>query len=82
MSQNELLQRITADPGIFDGKPVVRGLRISVEMILALLAAGETTATILDDHPELEPDDIRACLAYAHAAIAGELIEEVKVAVA
>lgn len=82
MPKNELLQRITADPRIFNGKPVVRGLRISVEMILALLAAGQPTAAILDDHPELEPDDIRACLAYAHAAIAGERIEEVKVAVA
>ena len=80
MRQDLLLQRITADPRIFGGKPVVRGLRISVEMVLALLAAGETVETILDDHPELEPEDVRACLSYAHAAIAGERIEEVKVA--
>lgn len=80
MTGNELLQRITADPRIFGGKPVVRGLRISVEMILALLAAGESAGAILDDHPELERDDIRACLAYAHAAIAGERIEEIRVA--
>lgn len=80
MTRNELLQRITADPKIFGGKPVVRGLRISVEMILALLAAGEAAEAILDDHPELEQDDIRACLAYAHAAIAGERIEEIRVA--
>ena len=80
MTGNELLQRITADPRIFGGKPVVRGLRISVEMILALLAAGEPAEAILDDHPELEQDDIRACLAYAHATIAGERIEEIRVA--
>jgi uncharacterized protein (DUF433 family) len=80
MTQGELLNRITADPRIFGGKPVVRGLRISVEMILALLAAGETAEAILDDYPELEADDVRACLSYAHAAIAGERIEEVKVA--
>ena len=82
MEQNRLLQRITADPAIFGGKPVVRGLRVPVELILALLAAGETTEGILDDYPELEADDVRACLAYAHAAIAGERIEEVKVAAA
>jgi uncharacterized protein (DUF433 family) len=82
MQQDALLQRIVADPRIFGGKPVVRGLRLSVEMILAQLAAGETTAASLDDYPELEPDDIRACLAYAHAAIAGERLEEVRVAVA
>ena len=82
MSQNKLLQRITADPAIFGGKPIVRGLRISVESVLALLAAGETAEAILDDYPELEPEDIRACLTYAHAAIAGERIEEVRVAAA
>ena len=80
MTENDLLRRITADPRVFGGKPVVRGLRISVEMVLALLAAGETEAMILDDYPELEPEDIRACLAYAHAAIAGERIEEIRVA--
>lgn len=82
MTQDELLHRISADPRIFGGKPVVRGLRISVEMVLGLLAAGESAEVILDDYPELEPADIRACLAYAHAIIAGEEIEEVQVAVA
>jgi uncharacterized protein (DUF433 family) len=82
MSPSELLERITADPAIFGGKPIVRGLRISVELILALLAAGATAEEILDDYPELEPADIRACLTYAHAAIAGEQIEEVKVVAA
>ena len=80
MTRNALLGRITADPKVLGGKPVVRGLRISVEMILALLAAGESEAAVLDDYPELEPDDIRACLVYAHAAIAGERIEEIRLA--
>ena len=74
-----LLARITADPRIFGGKPVVRGLRISVEMILALLAAGETAELILDDYPDLEPEDIRACLAYAHAVIADDRLDAVRV---
>ena len=54
-------------------------MRISVELILSLLAQGQTTEAILEDYPELEPDDIRACLAYARAAIADESIEAVRV---
>ena len=79
MAENELLGRISANPEIFGGKPIVRGMRISVELILSLLAQGETTETLLDDYPELEPEDIRACLAYAHAVIAHESLDEVHV---
>jgi uncharacterized protein (DUF433 family) len=68
MSDAKLLARITADPGIFGGKPIIRGMRISVELVLSLLAQGETWEAILADYPDLEPDDIRACLAYAHAS--------------
>jgi uncharacterized protein (DUF433 family) len=74
-----VLQRITADPAIFGGKPIVRGLRISVELILSLLAQGETPEAILADYPELEAADIRACLAYAHAVVANDQLEAVKV---
>jgi uncharacterized protein (DUF433 family) len=74
-----VLNRITVDPAIFGGKPIIRGMRISVELILSLLAQGENVAAILDDYPELEPADIRACLAYAHAVIANDRIEAVKV---
>ena len=70
MAEQELLKRITADPKIFGGKPIIRGMRISVELVLSLLAQGEAAAAILDDYPDLEPEDIRACLAYAHAVIA------------
>ena len=73
------LDRITADPAIFGGKPIVRGMRISVELILSLLAQGETAEAIIEDYPDLEPADIRACLAYAHAVVANDRIEAVKV---
>jgi len=75
-----LLDRITADPTIFGGKPIVRGMRISVELVLSLLAQGETLEAILADYPGLEPEDIRACLAYAHAVVADERLEDVSVA--
>ena len=57
--------RITIDPDICNGKPVVRGLRITVETILDYLSAGETPEEILRQHPMLEPEDIPACLAFA-----------------
>jgi uncharacterized protein (DUF433 family) len=75
-----LLGRITADPEIFGGKPIIRGMRISVELVLSLLAQGDTIDSILEDYPDLETEDIRACLAYAHAVIAHDKIDAVKVA--
>ena len=56
---------------MFGGKPIVRDMRISVELILSLLAQGVTPEAILDDYPGLEPNDIRACTAYAHALVGG-----------
>jgi len=56
---------ITLEPGKRGGKPCIRGLRITVYDVLAWLADGMTEAEILDDYPELEVDDIRACLAFA-----------------
>ena len=79
MQQEELLRRITAHPEIFDGKPIIRGMRISVELILSLLAQGETEEAILQDYPDLEHDDIRACIAYAHAVIAHDSLDAVDV---
>ena len=76
----ELLQRITARPEVFGGNPIVRDLRISVEAVLGLLCQGVTQEELLDDYPELEPDDIRACIAYAHAVIAGDALSKVSVA--
>jgi uncharacterized protein (DUF433 family) len=79
MSEAELLNRITANPEIFGGKPIIRGMRISVELVLSLLAQGQTTDALLDDYPDLEPDDIRACIAYAHAVIANDSLDRVQV---
>lgn len=70
----DLLQRITFDQNVLGGKPIIRGLRISVEMILELLAKGSSRQEILEDYPNLEPDDIRAALFYAHYLVADELI--------
>ena len=79
MNEQELLKRITATPEIFGGKPIVRGMRISVELILSLLAQGETEDAVLDDYPDLTREDILACLAYAHAVIARDTLDSVEV---
>ena len=79
MAEEELLKRITADPGIFGGKPIIRGMRISVELILSLLAQGEAIDDILSDYPDLEIEDVRACLAYAHAVIAHDSLDAVRI---
>jgi uncharacterized protein (DUF433 family) len=80
MTNEHLLQRISFNPDIFGGKPIIRDMRVSVELVLSLLAQGETAESILDDHPDLERDDIRACLAYAHAVIAHDSLDAVKLA--
>ena len=69
-----LLERITVDPDVVHGRPVVRGTRIRVADVLSLLAAGADEAEILEDYPYVAAEDIRACLAYAaaqadHAAV-------------
>ena len=68
-----LLARITARSDVFGGKPIIRDMRVSVELVLSLLAQGVAQEDILDDYPDLEPDDVRACIAYAHAVISGGL---------
>jgi uncharacterized protein (DUF433 family) len=62
---NELLKRITVNPEIMTGLPCIRGMRIPASTILGLLASGSAEEEILADYPDLEPDDIRACMAYA-----------------
>ncbi len=78
MKSDKLLERIRFNPKIFGGKPIIRGLRISVEMILDLMSQGVSIQEILEDYPDLEVDDIRACLAYARAMIANEEIESLQ----
>jgi uncharacterized protein (DUF433 family) len=62
---NSLLERITLEPGKRGGKPCIRYMRITVYDVLSWLASGMSGAEILADYPELEPEDIRACLAFA-----------------
>jgi len=59
------LERIVIDPELLAGKPVIRGTRLSVELILDLLAAGQSDADIIDSYPGITRDDILACLSYA-----------------
>jgi uncharacterized protein (DUF433 family) len=75
-TMQDLLNRITFNKDVLCGKPLIRGLRISVEMILELLAKGATEEEILQDYPQLEPDDIRAALLYAHHMVAREDVFE------
>jgi uncharacterized protein (DUF433 family) len=64
-----LLERITFNPKQCGGRPCIRGLRIRVKDVLDMLAEGATEQEILKDFPDLETDDIRACLTYAAAQI-------------
>lgn len=66
MDENLFLERITFNPAIFGGKPIIRGRRLAVEHVLGMLAAGDTPETILEGYSWLEMADIQACLSYAH----------------
>jgi len=74
--ERELLARITVRPEVFGGKPIIRDMRIAVEQVLGMLAAGETAATILKEYTFLEAEDIQACLVFAHRSLAGEQVHE------
>lgn len=75
MNENKLLKRITFNPDIFGGKPIIRGRRLAVEHVLAMLAAGDSVETILEGYQWLEPEDVQACLAYARRIVGHERIE-------
>ena len=73
MAVNEdLLQRITINPKVMVGKPVIRGTRIPVELVVRLLAQGISESDIIRQYPHLQLEDIRAALAYAAAVVANE----------
>jgi uncharacterized protein (DUF433 family) len=76
MNEDELLERITVNPAIFGGKPIIRGMRMAVEHVLGMLAAGDSADRLLEEYQFLEPADIQACLAYAHRTLSGDLIQE------
>lgn len=75
MTEDALLRRITVDPEIFGGKPIIRGRRLAVEHVLAMLAAGDDLETVLEGYPWLEREDIQACLAYARRLVGHERVE-------
>lgn len=75
MNEANLLERITVNPKIFGGKPVIRGRRLAVEHVLGMLAAGDSPETILEGYPWLEMEDIQACLVYARRLVTRERIE-------
>lgn len=76
MTEDELLKRITVAPTIFGGKPIIRGMRIAVEHVLGMLAAGDSPDRLLQEYPFLEAADIQACLAYSYRSLSGEQVHE------
>jgi uncharacterized protein (DUF433 family) len=77
VNNEELLERITYNPLIFSGKPIIRGMRIAVEHILGMLASGSTIEDVLEGYPFLEKEDILACLLFAYRMVAHERIEPI-----
>ncbi|MBD2743088.1 DUF433 domain-containing protein [Coleofasciculus sp. FACHB-1120] len=75
MNEQKLIERITVNPKIFGGKPIIRGRRLAVEHILGMLAAGDTVETLLEGYPWLEREDVQACLVYARRLVSHERIE-------
>lgn len=73
--ENALLARITVNPEIFGGKPIIRGRRLAVEHVLGMLAGGDSIDDILREYPWLERDDVQACLVYAKRLVGHERVE-------
>jgi uncharacterized protein (DUF433 family) len=69
MQEQQLLERITINPKVMVGKPVIRGTRLTVEYILNLLAHGATVVEILEEYEGLTQEDIRACLLFAKKSL-------------
>lgn len=78
VADERLLDRITIDPDVMVGKPTIRGMRITVEQIIVALAAGVTEAELIVDYPQLEPEDLRAALAYAAQLLAEQRVYRVR----
>ena len=72
MTQDDLLKRITANPEIFGGKPIIRGRRMAVEHVLGMLVAGDSVDDLLSGYEWLEREDIQACIAYASRIVSHE----------
>ena len=67
-------ERITIDPNVLVGKPIIKGTRMSVEFVIDLLWRGWTTKQVLSEYDHLTPDDIQACLAYASDVLKSEKV--------
>jgi uncharacterized protein (DUF433 family) len=65
MNRQQLQERIVTDPAVLMGKPIIRGTRVPVYLIVGLIEAGQTPAQIVDDYPELTIEDVDAAVAYA-----------------
>lgn len=72
MNTAKLLKRVVCDPDVMIGKPVIKGTRMPVELIVEKIAVGETVQQILDDYPFLKEDDIRAALFYSARSVSRE----------
>ena len=79
MDEQKLLERLTVNPSISGGKPIVRGRRLVVEPVLGMLAAGDSPEILLQGYPWLEKEDIQACLVYARRLVGHERIEPLKI---
>jgi uncharacterized protein (DUF433 family) len=75
MDEEKLLARITTNPEIFGGTPIIRGRRLVVEHVLSMLAAGDSAETVLEGYPWLDIEDIKACLVYARRLVGHERVE-------
>ena len=80
MAMQELLSRITRNSDVCFGKPVIRNMRYPVEMILELLSGEMSAENILTDYPDLEADDIKACMAYASEMVKVKSIHKIPAA--
>ena len=70
--QRSLLERIVTDPKVMAGKPVIKGTRVPVDLIVHRIAQGETVEHLLEDYPKMTRQDVRATLEYASSVVKGE----------
>ena len=75
MRERELLDRITANPEIYGGKPIIRGHRMAVEHVLGMMGAGSSVEELLKHYPWMEREDIQACLLYAARILGRERVD-------
>ena len=79
MTEEELVKRITVNPEIFGGKPIIRRRRMAVEHVLGMLAAGDSVEDLLEGYEWLEREDVQACMAYASRVVSHEYFSAMEV---